>query len=166
MWSKTIYFWGNGVDHTGGIRVINKRQTIRNNYLQGLTGYRFGGGLVVMNGVPNSPINRYHQVDGAVIENNSLINVEHIQLAAGSDAERSAIPVNSKFNNNLVFNKNRRDAFTLYDDVTGIQFTSNVLNNVKNPQITEGFANQRVKLVRAPNGLLYPKDENLANVGG
>ena len=158
-------FLGNGVDHTGGIRVINKRQTIRNNYLQGLTGYRFGGGLVVMNGVPNSPINRYHQVDGAVIENNSLINVEHIQLAAGSDAERSAIPVNSKFNNNLVFNKNRRDAFTLYDDVTGIQFTSNVLNNVKNPQITEGFANQRVKLVRAPNGLLYPKDENLANVG-
>jgi len=158
-------FLGNGVDHTGGIRVINKRQTIRNNYLEGLTGYRFGGGLVVMNGVPNSSINRYHQVDGAVIENNSLINVEHIELAAGSDAERSATPVNSKFNSNLVFNKNGHDAFALYDDVSGIRFARNVLNNVKGPQITEGFANQKVELIRASNGLLYPKAAGLKNVG-
>ena len=149
-------FLGNGVDHTGGIRVINKRQTIRNNYLQGLTGYRFGGGLVVMNGVPNSPINRYHQVDGALIENNSLIEVAHIQLAAGADAERSAIPINSQFSKNLVFNKNGRDAFTLYDDVSGIEFEANVLNAVVNPQINEGFANQTVELERAANGLLYP----------
>jgi poly(beta-D-mannuronate) lyase len=154
-------FLGNGVDHTGGIRVINKRQTIRNNYLQGLTGYRFGGGLVVMNGVPNSPINRYHQVDGAVIENNSLIEVAHIQLAAGSDAERSAVPINSKFSNNLVFNKNGRDAFTLYDDVSGIQFEANLLNAVDNPQISDGFTNQAVELETAANGLLYP----LAAVG-
>ena len=154
-------FLGNGVDHTGGIRVINKRQTIRNNYLQGLTGYRFGGGLVVMNGVPNSPINRYHQVDGAVIANNSLIEVAHIQLAAGSDAERSAVPINSKFSNNLVFNKNGRDAFTLYDDVSGIQFEANALNAVDNPQISDGFTNQAVELETAANGLLYP----LAAVG-
>ncbi|KKN07000.1 hypothetical protein LCGC14_1071630, partial [marine sediment metagenome] len=38
-------FIGNGVDHTGGIRVINKDQIVRNNYLQGLTGYRFGSGF-------------------------------------------------------------------------------------------------------------------------
>ena len=43
-----------------------------NNYLEGLTGTRFGAGLVVMNGVPDSPINKYHQVDGALIENNTL----------------------------------------------------------------------------------------------
>ncbi|NIP19384.1 MAG: alginate lyase, partial [Xanthomonadales bacterium] len=45
-------FFGNGVDHTGGIRVINKRQTVRNNYMEGLKGYRFGAALTVMNGVP------------------------------------------------------------------------------------------------------------------
>ncbi len=158
-------FLGNGVEHTGGIRVINKRQTIRNNYLEGLTGYRFGGGLVVMNGVPNSSINRYHQVDGAVIENNSLINVEHIQFAAGSDAERSAVPVNSAFINNLVFNEKGRDAFTLYDDVSGIRFENNLLNKVANPQLTQGFANQEVALERATNGLLYPQDAKLADIG-
>ncbi len=158
-------FIGNGVDHTGGIRVINKRQTIRNNYLEGLTGYRFGGGLVVMNGVPNSPINRYHQVDGAVIENNSLLDVEHIQLAAGSDAERSAVPINSAFQNNLIYSENGRDTFTLYDDVSGIAFRDNVLNEVEDPQLTAGFDNRALNMRRAANGLLYPASVELSGTG-
>ena len=49
--SENVFF-GNGVDHTGGIRVINKDQIVRNNYIEGLTGYRFGSGFTVMNGVP------------------------------------------------------------------------------------------------------------------
>ena len=63
-------FQGNGAPYTGGVRVINAQQTIRNNMFRNLTGTRFSGSLVVMNGVPNSPINRYHQVDGAIIEQN------------------------------------------------------------------------------------------------
>ena len=95
-------FLGNGVAHTGGIRVINRRQTIKNNYIEGVKGYRFGGALVVMNGVPNSPINRYDGVEDSVIKSNSLINSDHIQLAAGSDAERSAVPVRTSFDKNLI----------------------------------------------------------------
>ena len=68
-------FIGNNVPHTGGIRVINHDQIVRNNYLEGLTGYRFGSGFTVMNGVPDSPINRYHQVDNATIENNTFVDV-------------------------------------------------------------------------------------------
>ena len=158
-------FFGNGADHTGGIRVINKRQTIRNNYLEGLAGYRFGGALVVMNGVPNSPINRYDPVEDALIENNTLVNSDHIQLAAGSDAERSAVPVNSKFDNNLIYNESSKDIFTLYDDVTGISFNDNVLHDVKEAQITEGFTSQKVTLQRAKNGLLYPTAKSLADAG-
>ena len=158
-------FLGGRVDHTGGIRVINKGQIIRNNYLEGLTGYRFGGSLVVMNGVPNSSINRYHQVVNAQITNNSLINNEHIQLAAGSDAERSATPIDSLFTSNLIVNDNGRDTFTLYDDVSGIRFAGNVLNNVESPQLAEGFSNQAVTLTRAANGLLYPDSPSLSDAG-
>lgn len=150
-------FFGNGVDHTGGIRVINKDQVIRNNYLEGLTGYRFGSGFTVMNGVPNSRINRYHQVENAKIENNSFINVEHIHLAAGSDQERTAIPIKSSINNNLVFNKNRNDAFSIFDDISGISFNGNVRNQISNAKIPDGFINKSIELVRAKNGLLYPK---------
>jgi poly(beta-D-mannuronate) lyase len=113
-------FLGNRVDHTGGIRVINKRQTVRNNYLHGLTGHRFGGAFVIMNGVPNSPINRYHRVENAIIENNSIIESDHIELAAGSDEERSAPPVTTAFRNNLIYNEDGRNVIAVHDDVSGI----------------------------------------------
>lgn len=158
-------FYGNDVDHTGGIRVINKDQVVRNNYLEGLTGYRFGSGLTVMNGVPNSTINRYHQVDNALIENNTLINVKHIQLAAGSDAERSAVPVNSKIENNLIYNENGQQPLSLFDDVSGIKFLGNIANTVAHEEISSGINRENIIFKRAHNGLLYPTDEKLANKG-
>lgn len=154
-------FFGNGVDHTGGIRLINKRQTIRNNYMEGLAGYRFGGALVVMNGVPNSPINRYHQVEDSTIESNSLVESEHIQLAAGSDTERSAVPVRTTFKSNLVFNKKAQDTFTIYDDISGISFADNRTNGVKDFQIKEGFEHKKLRLKRAENGLMYPTNNKV-----
>ena len=158
-------FFGNGVDHTGGIRLINKRQTVRNNYMEGLAGYRFGGALVIMNGVPNSPINRYHQVEDSVVENNSLIESDHIQLAAGSDQERSAIPIRSRFENNLISNKSNKDTFTIYDDISGIGFANNVVNDVESFQIEEGFVSNSFALERALNGLLYAQGSSQLNAG-
>lgn len=154
-------FFGNGVDHTGGIRVINKDQIVRNNYLEGLTGYRFGSGLTVMNGVPNSPINRYHQVENSHITNNSLINVDHIQLAAGSDAERSAVPITSSLTDNLIVNQNNKQPFTLFDDVTGVKFNNNISNTSPIDELAYGIEKQAVTLERAANGLLYPVNQQV-----
>ena len=150
-------FFGNDVDHTGGIRVINARQTVRNNYMEGLKGTRFGGALVVMNGVPNGPINRYDPVIGALIEKNSLVNSDNIQLGAGSDEERSGPPSDSRFESNLVFNDDGRDVFTVYDDMSGIDFNNNILGSMDPPDFTSGFKREKVALTRAPNGLMYPQ---------
>jgi len=158
-------FLGNGADHTGGIRVINFDQVVRNNYLSGLTGHRFGGALVVMNGVPNSPLNRYFRVDNALIENNSIINSDHIELAAGSDAERSATPVNSVFRANLIFNEDRRNIVSVHDDIGGIAFIGNALNAVEDSPLESGFVNSGIELRRAANGLLYPADGVPPEVG-
>lgn len=149
-------FLGHGVDHTGGIRVINANQTVRNNYMEGLTGTRFGGGLTVMNGVPNSPINRYHQVKDAKIENNTFINVDNVQLGAGSDEERSEVPVDSTISNNFFAHSEGQDIFTVYDDVTGIAFSQNIVSGLNVPQFSHGFHRKDVSLERADNGLLYP----------
>ena len=159
-------FLGNGVEHTGGIRVINRRQTVKNNYIEGVKGYRFGGALVVMNGVPNSPINRYDGVEDSVIEFNSLINSDHIQLAAGSDAERSAVPIRTSFNRNLIVKAdNPADVFTVYDDISGIAFNENVISGSSAP-VTTGFASRpELTLTRGKNGLLYPQSNNLEQVG-
>ncbi|MGB5335645.1 MAG: polysaccharide lyase 6 family protein, partial [Woeseiaceae bacterium] len=145
-------FLGNRVDHTGGIRVINKGQIVRNNYMYGLTGHRFGGALVIMNGVPNSPINRYHQVDDALIENNSVIDSDHIELAAGADSERSAPPINSVFRANLVYNADGSENVAVHDDIAGIAFRDNSMH-------------EDMELARADNGLLYPVDPDRADKG-
>lgn len=148
-------FIGNNVPHTGGIRVINRDQIIRNNYLEGLTGYRFGSGFTVMNGVPNSPINRYHQVDNATIEHNTFINVKHIHLAAGSDKERSAAPINSVFRNNLIVNEQGSHPFSIFDDISGIAFSGNVSNQSVPEAIKSGFNIKDVELEKPDSDILY-----------
>ena len=158
-------FLGNRVAHTGGFRVINKRQTIRNNYMHGLRGYRFGGALVVMNGVPNSPINRYHQVEDSVVENNTIIDSDHIEFAAGADSERSAPPITSMFNNNLVVNREAADSIAVHDDISGISFEGNVASGVTKLPSKTGFDERSVNLVKASNGLEYPSDAGLSGVG-
>jgi len=150
-------FFGNDVDHTGGIRVINAGQTVRNNYMEGLKGTRFGGALVVMNGVPNGPINRYDPVVGAAIENNSLVNSDNVQLGAGSDEERSGPPSDSRFESNLIYNDDGRDVFTVYDDMSGIDFNNNILGSMDPPDFTDGFSHEHVDMTRADNGLMYPQ---------
>jgi len=157
-------FFGNGADHTGGIRVINAGQTVQNNYMEGLAGTRFGGALVVMNGVPNGPINRYDPVINAVIKNNSLINSDNIQLGAGSDEERSAPPSDSRFEGNLIYHDALDDLFTVYDDMSGLAFSDNTLVSVSLPDFTDGFSIEDADLNRAENGLIYPPEDIGAGV--
>ncbi|WP_370235029.1 chondroitinase-B domain-containing protein [Henriciella sp.] len=132
-------FDGDGAPYTGGVRVINARQTIRNNYFKNLTGERFSGALVVMNGVPDSPINRYHQVDGALIEGNSFEAVRRIELAEGSDAERTAVPVNSIFRDNIVVGEADASPFRIQDDLSGLVFEGNVATAQPPGPIAYGF---------------------------
>ena len=158
-------FLGNGVPNTGGIRVINKGHVVRNNYLHGLTGYRFGAAFTVMNGVPDSPLNRYHQVEDALMENNSIIECSYIEMAGGSDEERSATPIDSTFRSNLVFNRDGANIIRVHDDISGIAFAGNASNAVEDLPVKQGFANSPVEMRQAANGLWYPDGEELRSIG-
>lgn len=156
---ESNYFLGNRKPNTGGIRIINENQTVRNNYMAGLTGYRFRGALVIMNGVPNSPINRYNQVVDSHMDNNIVVNSDYIQLCAGSDEERSAVPVGSTFKNNLILTTTNPDPFTIYDDVSGIEFTGNIINKEARAPFQQGFDKVSLELSQNENGLLVPAKE-------
>jgi len=123
------YFFGNGKPNTGGIRIINEKQTVVNNYLEGLTGTRFRSAFAIMNGVPNSPLNRYFQVSDSKASNNLIVDCDHVQLCAGSDAERSAVPIRTEMINNVIYNEDRDDVFTIYDDISGISFADNIISS-------------------------------------
>ena len=154
-------FIGNDKPSTGGIRVINEKQTVINNYGIGLKGYRFRGALVVMNGVPNSPINRYFQVDSATVKNNVFVNCDHIQLCAGSDEERSAVPVNSVIADNIFYHATKKDLFTVYDDISGITFQNNLLSANINNKISSGMKNVKMDLEKDESGFLIPKSDEV-----
>lgn len=150
------YFLGNGKPNTGGIRIINEYQTVKNNYLYGLTGHRFRGALVIMNGVPDSPINRYNQVVDSHMLNNIVIDSDHIQLCAGSDAERSATPVGSSMHNNIIMSKTNLNPFTVYDDISGISFSGNVVNEDATLPIDSGFEKSPYSVTENEHGLQVP----------
>lgn len=158
-------FLGRGEDHTGGIRVINENQTVRGNYMEGLRGTGFASALTVMNGVPNSPVNRYVQVSNARIANNSILDSRRITFGAGSDEERSAAPVSSVFANNLMSGSGAGSFLEADDDTSGITFANNLVFAGKVHSQLRQIGSGEVELVRAENGLLYPFDAAYADLG-
>lgn len=158
-------FLGGGKDYTGGIRVINRNQTVRGNYMEGLRGTGFSSALTVMNGVPNSPVNRYVQVDNALIERNTIVDSARVTLGAGSDSERSAVPVNSILRDNLFVATATGKLFEIDDDVSGIATSGNVAVGLSSAPKGLDVKRRTATMVRAENGLLYPADPALASIG-
>jgi len=161
------YLLGNRKPNTGGIRIINENQTVRNNYLFGLTGHRFRSALVIMNGVPNGPINRYDPVIDSVMDNNIVIDSDHIQLAAGADEERSAPPTGSSLSHNIIMSMTNLDPFTIYDDVSGIAFEGNVLNEEASvpAEIESGFKRVPYSVLENAHGLQVPEQSLIDQIG-
>ncbi|MCR1023957.1 DUF4957 domain-containing protein [Cellulophaga baltica] len=156
-------FIGNGKPSTGGVRIINEAQTVINNYHIGLTGYRFRGAFVMMNGVPNSPPNRYVPVIDSKLNNNTFVNCDHIQLCAGSDSERSQAPRTSEISGNIFYNDDKEDIFTVYDDISGIAFKDNLLGENGKTSIASGFENAAITLVKNEQGFLIPTSDKIKN---
>tara|TARA_R110002073_G_scaffold108336_1_gene243312 strand:+ start:23421 stop:25796 length:2376 start_codon:yes stop_codon:yes gene_type:complete len=122
-------FIGNNISKTGGIRIINEGHIVRNNLLVGLKGDGFRGPIVLMNGVPNSPLNRYNQVKNVDVQHNTIINCGPIEFAAGKDSERSLPPINTIFANNLITNTNSGKISNSHDDISGISFHNNIVDS-------------------------------------
>jgi poly(beta-D-mannuronate) lyase len=119
------WFVGGGLPNTGGIRVINQYNRVIRNRFEGLAGRGFRAALVLMNGVPNSPINRYHQVIGAEVCGNIFEDCAQILLGAGSDAERTLPPVESRFTGNRLIHAGKEHVIVCEDVIDGILFSEN-----------------------------------------
>lgn len=154
------YFIGNGKPHTGGVRVINEGHTIRNNHFQELTGDRFFGPLPVMNGVPNSLINRYHHAQNVLIENNNFIYCDHIQFGVGTDNERTEAPENITFKNNLFYHPGQDNLFEELDDISTFHFEDNLAVNKSGNINQAGFKLSNIKMKKDAAGLFMYKGYN------
>ncbi|MFD1315100.1 chondroitinase-B domain-containing protein [Namhaeicola litoreus] len=160
-WVEGNVFIGNGKPSTGGVRVINESQTVINNYHIGLTGYRFRGAFVMMNGVPDSPPNRYVPVTDSKVKHNTFVNCDHIQLCAGSDAERSQPPATSEISENIFYHESKSDLFTVYDDISGITFENNITSKNIETGIAQGFKKSEFELLKNEQGFLVPVSDQI-----
>ena len=133
------FFIGNNRPETGGIRVINNGHKIYNNYLQGLKGERFRAALAVMNGVPNSLLNRYHKAKDCLIVHNTFIDCENIEFGVGSDFERTDVPENITVANNIFANRNSDQVFRALDDIGGFHFSGNLADTKSGKFRKAGF---------------------------
>ena len=133
------YFIGNNKIHTGGIRVINAGHKITGNVFYKLAGDRFRSAFTIMNGVPNSPINRYDQVKDVTIKGNIFIDCKNLEFCGGKDFERTAPPENVLVVNNMLYNTTGKTTFTVNDDISGIKFSDNISSQGVNPLPNASF---------------------------
>lgn len=118
------YFIGNDKPNTGGVRVINAHHKIYDNFFYKLAGDGFRSALAILNGVPNSPINRYYQVKDVAIANNVFIDCNSVTLSAGKDLEKTARPEDVLIAGNI-FDTRKHDLFDVEDTLSGIKFSDN-----------------------------------------
>lgn len=132
-------FLGNNKEGSGGVRVINKGQWVINNLFYKTRGTWFKSPLAIMNGVPNSPANRYVAVSDAFIANNTFYETTPIGLGIGSDTERSVAPRRVMFHNNVFYNTSDSVIYNSYDDIDGIYFANNRVSAQVQQTVVKGF---------------------------
>lgn len=97
------FFIGNKLSDTGGVRIIGEDHVVFNNYFEGLFGSGYRSALPFMNGVPDSPLNRYFQVKRAVVAFNTFVDCRStILIGAGANEELSLPPLDCVIANNAV----------------------------------------------------------------
>jgi poly(beta-D-mannuronate) lyase len=153
------FFFGNGREKTGGVRVIGERQRVVNNYFQDLRGTLTHAPLSVMMGVPNSPLNAYFQVADASIAFNTFVNCRTNLETGIVNHERddmSLPPVRSLFANNLIASPDA-SVVLVRTEGAGLACEGNVVDgDPGGASLPAGFTEGKADLRRSLDSLWRP----------
>lgn len=123
------FFFGGPNKASGGVRIIGERHKVYNNYFQDLEGSGFRAAVSMMNGVPNSPLNRYFQVKDALVINNTIIGCkEPFAFGEGNDDERTLPPLDCIVANNAVDETIGSVAVTYTDTPINMTYLNNYID--------------------------------------
>ena len=153
-------FLGNDKEGTGGVRIINGGQWVINNLFYKCRGVDFRSPMSLMNGIFNSPANRYVQVTDAVVWGNSFVDCSAISFGEGSDTERTEAPKRVIFGSNIFYNTTDKKIYNVYDKVDGIRFRNNVVNPTVAQQTFPGI-NKITINARTISGITIPSINKL-----
>ncbi|MCC9601183.1 polysaccharide lyase 6 family protein [Stieleria sp. JC731] len=139
-------FLGNGVKHTGGVRVIGDDHIVTANHFDRLDGTDARGALVLQNGIANSPDNGYSPVRRAIIQDNVAIECRQSVVIGYADKDSpssSVAPQDCTFRNNIWI-ANPKSAVVFEHD--------RAVNTVWQSNIASG---QSLGIVPVPDGIIF-----------
>ncbi|KAA3615271.1 MAG: DUF5123 domain-containing protein [Calditrichaeota bacterium] len=156
------FFIGNNKSNTGGVRIIGENHIVYNNYFQDLTGSGLRAALSIMNGVPNSPLNRYFQVKNAHVLYNSFVNCrENIILGAGADSERTLPPLDCSIDNNVILSNTSNFMVDEEDTPINLTWSGNIFfGSSLGIDQPEGILITDPKLLESGDGLWRPESDS------
>lgn len=142
-------FLGNGKSGTGGVRIINEDNMVVNNFFYECVGTVFRSPLAIMNGVFNSPPNRYLPVKNALVANNTYFNCSTISIGEGADEERSVAPSNVFMFNNLFYSNTNKTLSFVKSSTAGVFLKNNVSSTFYTDSLGKTMNKSDIYLKRA-----------------
>jgi len=160
------FFFGNNKPLTGGVRLIASGHKVYNNYFENLAGTAadWRAAIVMMNGIENSPLNGYFQVDSAIVVNNTIVNCLNsflIGVKKEDDNTQILPPKNSTIANNLVLSNNQLVRYNT--EPINIIWEGNIMQGTSlGIDQPPGIALEDPKLAIASDGLWRPSSNSPA----
>ncbi len=124
------FFFGTSSKDCGGIRIIGEDHKVYNNHLQDIPGDGYRAAISIVNGVPDSPLNRYFQVLNAEVVNNTIVDCRHpIVIGAGADSEKSLPPKDCEISNNVVavYSSSTIEIIEYEDEPLNMTYQNNIM---------------------------------------
>ncbi len=120
------FFFGDGAENAGGIRVVDSHHTIINNYLQGLNGTNWNAAFSILGGkkVSGGTDNGYQAVDSITVAHNSIFNCRQSIFLNSSKGSRAPTGLIA---NNLV-SSSTGPLVTGKLSVTGLMWEGNLMH--------------------------------------
>ncbi len=135
------FFFGASNKACGGVRIIGEGHKVYNNYFQDLLGTGARAAISMMNGVPNSPLNRYFQVKNAEVVHNTIVSCKQaFAFGVGKNDELSLPPLNCIVANNIV-DKTNGAPISYIDNPINLSYTKNYIFSELNIE-DEGLINE------------------------
>jgi poly(beta-D-mannuronate) lyase len=122
------FFFGQGVEGTGGVRVIGEDHLVVNNYFEGLEGTGTRSALTLVEGIPDSPLNGYWQVKRALIAFNTFVDCAQTFEIGNRFGNRGRIlpPVEVIVANNIAVGRSQMPVITQRDEKTDVRWVRNI----------------------------------------
>lgn len=156
------WFFGNRQKGSGGIRIIGEDHRVFNNYLAGLEGDDTRSAIAFQLGLPDTLLNGYFQVKGAVVAFNTIIDCKSPLMIGAGDADagdpsKLLAPIGCTVANNLIACRKDRPPISQMDPRSRIRFAGNIVSGEPaTGALPDGVCRAEVTMVTSPGSISQP----------